>query len=277
MSKKLKRFLDLWPQKENESPFEYTTGEDSDPEFPVSQAGQALIEGRNVPVLQSEVETPRTGEIQDEFLNNSMANNNTVSSINSSITSVTKKPRRTIADALKELEDNEREQEDISSDPDSDGDQAWKNYLQRMPEANKIDAAAKAKEILDKTEKDRKLKVQRRGAQKMKCILEQKLPNLGSETTNESVKPKNTAEPGSFTVKGKRITQYKKGDKENQKQRTTKEKKSKARAKRAMERSSSSDFVTSDSEEMRTPPMRKKKRTKKAQVTLLKVFIYFIL
>ena len=71
-----------------------------------------------------------------------------------------------------------------------------------MPEASKFDAAAKAKEILEKTQKDRLAKVQRRGAQKMKKILEQKLPNLGIERTKDPVEPEKSMEPGSFTVHG---------------------------------------------------------------------------
>ena len=139
-----------------------------------------------------------------------------------------------------------------------------------------FDAAAKAKEILKKTETDRKLKVQRRGAQKMKKILEQKLPNLGKEKTKEPAKPQEDVEPGSFTFKGKRVANYRKADKENIRERTRKYKSTKARAKRALEHDSeSSTPSTSDSEEMRTPPMRqqRKRKTKKAKVKLKLNFV----
>ena len=103
----------------------------------------------------------------------------------------------------------------------------------------------------------------------------QKLPNLGTERTKDPVEPEKSVEPGSFTVHGKRVAHYKRADKENVRQRSEKEKVTKSRAKRALE--PSSDSTSESEEEMKTPPMRqrKKRRTKKAKVTLFKYSLIF--
>ena len=142
----------MFPKQKGDPEIIYTDGDDSEPE----EEEQGLINGRNASVIQAE-ETPRIGDdLQDEFLNGSLASQASQASSQGS----TAPKAKSLAQVLRDLEDWEKEHEVIPSDPDSDGELEWRSYIRELPEnANVIDAAAKAKEILARTAKDRKEKV----------------------------------------------------------------------------------------------------------------------
>ena len=116
--KDLAKVLDKFKLGEGESEVEY----DSSPEEPTASQSS-----RNVQVMEvSTTSSVSISSVEDEI------NNRVPDEIAQDHQAAVIQKQRSIAEVLKDLEDQERDQDDVSSDPDYDGDNGWRQYLQHF-------------------------------------------------------------------------------------------------------------------------------------------------